>query len=122
MSEHEFLIELASRADCLLLLDINNVYVNSINHAFDADEYLRAIPRAKVAQVHLAGHERQGSFIIDTHNSPVIDEVWGLYERACRQWGLVATLIERDADIPPLEELLIELDKVRFCRQRALLP
>ncbi len=122
MSEQEFLVELANRADCLLLLDINNVYVNSINHAFDANEYLRAIPSAKVAQIHLAGHERQGSFIIDTHSTPVIDEVWALYERACRQWGLVATLIERDADIPPLEELLIELDKVRLCRQSALLP
>ncbi len=109
MTEWQFLAELASEADCLLLLDVNNVYVNSVNHGFDPDEFLRGIPADRVAQIHLAGHERQESFIIDTHDAPVADPVWALYQRSVRRLGAVSTMIERDANIPPLGELLDEL-------------
>ena len=109
MSEWEFLSRLSTEADCLLLLDVNNVYVNSVNHGFDADDFIRGVPAARVAQVHLAGHERHESFIIDTHDAPVADPVWALYERACARLGAISTMIERDANIPPLDELLTEL-------------
>ena len=113
MTEWQFLAELCARADCLLLLDVNNVYVNSVNHQFDPNDFLRAIPRQRVAQIHLAGHERQESFIIDTHDAPVADPVWDLYRRARERFGAVSTMIERDANIPPLQELLEELDIAR---------
>ena len=113
MSEWEFLTQLSQEADCLLLLDVNNVYVNSVNHHFDPDEFIRGIPGERVAQIHLAGHERQDTFIIDTHDSPIVDAVWGLYQRTCERLGGVSTMIERDANIPPLRELLAELDIAR---------
>jgi uncharacterized protein (UPF0276 family) len=113
MSEWEFLARLCVAADCRLLLDVNNVYVNSVNHGFDADEFIHGVPPDRVAQIHLAGHERQGSFIIDTHDAPVAPEVWALYQRAAARIGPVSTLIERDASIPPLGELLDELDVAR---------
>jgi uncharacterized protein (UPF0276 family) len=109
MSEWEFLSELSWRSDCLLLLDVNNVYVNSVNHHFDPDAFIRGVPRQRVAQIHLAGHERQDTFIIDTHDAPIADAVWQLYQSACKRFGPVSTMIERDANIPPLEELLEEL-------------
>ena len=109
MTEWQFLAELAVQADCLLLLDVNNVYVNSVNHGFDADDFLRGIPVERVAQIHLAGHERQETFIIDTHDAPVADPVWALYQRSLRRFGGISTMIERDANIPPLAELLEEL-------------
>jgi uncharacterized protein (UPF0276 family) len=109
MSEWEFLSELSRRSDCLLLLDVNNVYVNSVNHHFDPDAFIRGVPRQRVAQIHLAGHERQDTFIIDTHDAPIADVVWQLYQSACKRFGPVSTMIERDANIPPLEELLKEL-------------
>lgn len=113
LTEWEFLARLADAADCLLLLDVNNIYVNSVNHRFDPDEFVRGIPAARVAQIHLAGHEHQGSFIIDTHDAPVADPVWALYRRTRERLGPVATMIERDANIPPLGELLDELDLAR---------
>jgi|ERR1700722_562111 len=113
LTEWEFLAELSARADCLLLLDVNNVYVNSVNHHFDPDDFLRGIPRHRVAQIHLAGHERQESFIIDTHDAPVAESVWNLYRLAGERFGAVSTMIERDANIPPLEDLLEELDIAR---------
>lgn len=113
MTEWDFLARLAEAADCLLLLDINNVYVNSVNHHFDPDEFVRTIPAARVAQIHLAGHARQASFIIDTHDRPVAEPVWALYQRAMRRYGAVSTMIERDANIPPLEELVGELNLAR---------
>lgn len=113
MTEWEFLAELSREADCLLLLDVNNVYVNSVNHHFNPDEFIRGIPIERVAQIHLAGHERGESFIIDTHDAPIVDEVWALYRRTCRHLGAVSTMIERDAHIPPLHELLLELDLAR---------
>lgn len=109
LTEWQFLTELAAKADCLLLLDVNNVYVNSVNHGFDPDDFIRGVPVERVAQIHLAGHERQDTFIIDTHDAPVADPVWSLYQRAVRRFGGVSTMIERDANIPPLAELLDEL-------------
>lgn len=113
MSEWEFLAELSREADCLLLLDVNNVYVNSVNHHFDPHEFIRGIPVDRVAQIHLAGHERQETFIIDTHDAPIADDVWALYRRTREHVGTISTMIERDANIPPLEELLAELDIAR---------
>lgn len=115
MSEWEFLTQLAERADCLLLLDINNVHVNARNHGFDAQEYLRAIPPARVAELHLAGHsvvnDGAAELLIDTHDAPVPDVVWQLYQAAVERFGPVPTLIERDAKLPPLAELVAEADK-----------
>jgi uncharacterized protein (UPF0276 family) len=113
MTEWEFLAALSARADCLLLLDVNNVYVNSVNHQFDPDDFIRGVPAERVAQIHLAGHEVQDTFIIDTHDAPIADPVWALYRRTCARLGAVSTMIERDANIPPLSELLVELDVVR---------
>jgi hypothetical protein len=109
LTEWEFLAELSARADCLLLLDVNNVYVNSVNHRFDPNAFLDGVPRNRVAQIHLAGHERQKTFIIDTHDAPIADAVWAPYRRAFIRFGAVSTMIERDANIPPLQELLEEL-------------
>jgi uncharacterized protein (UPF0276 family) len=113
MTEWEFLAQLAERADCLLLLDVNNVFVNSVNHHFDPDEFIRGIPASRVAQIHLAGHERQDNYIIDTHDAPVDEAVWALYKRTRARLGPVATMIERDGNIPSLEELVAELDLAR---------
>lgn len=113
MSEWEFLREIAARADCLVLLDINNIYVSSVNHEFDPLTYLNAIPVERVWQFHLAGHRNLGDYIIDTHDEPVIDPVWELYAQAVRRFGRVSTMIERDDNIPPLPELLTELGHAR---------
>jgi hypothetical protein len=113
MNEWEFLTAIAERADCLILLDVNNIYVSSVNHEFDPYEYLRAIPPARVQQFHLAGHSHEGACIIDTHDHPIVDPVWQLYAEAVRRFPGVSTMIERDDNIPPLAELLVELDRAR---------
>jgi len=113
MSEWDFLAEICARADCLILLDINNIYVSAFNHGFDAQAFLNGIPPARVRQFHLAGHSNCGSHIIDTHDSPIIDPVWELYQAALRRFGKVATMIERDDHIPPLADLVTELDQAR---------
>lgn len=113
ISEWEFLREIAERADCLILLDINNIYVSAFNHNFDPLRYLQAIPVERVYQFHLAGHTRQDNLIIDTHDHPIADPVFDLYARAVERFGRVSTMIERDDNIPPLAELLDELDQVR---------
>ena len=113
ISEWDFLRAVAERADCLVLLDVNNIYVSSSNHRFDPAEYLAGIPAERVQQIHLAGHSHQGSMIIDTHDAPIIDPVWQLYVQAVRRFGPVSTMIERDDNIPPLAELLAELDHAR---------
>lgn len=120
MSEWDFLREVAQRADSLLLLDINNIYVSSYNHGFDPLEYIDAIPVNRVQQFHLAGHRNQGGYIIDTHDEPVIDRVWELYAHAVRRFGPVSTMIERDDNIPPLETLLVELERARTITRQAL--
>lgn len=122
MSEWEFLHAVAEEADCLLLLDVNNVYVSSVNHGFDALEYLNGIPAQRVQQMHLAGHSRQQNIIIDTHDAPICDEVFDLYAHACRRFGVVSSMVERDDDIPPLPELLEELQRVRQVAAQALPP
>jgi uncharacterized protein len=119
LTEWDFLAEVARRADCLILLDVNNVYVNSVNHEFDPLVYLDAIPVARVQQIHLAGHERRDDgLIVDTHDAPVAEAVWSLYEHARRRFGDVATMIERDSNIPPLAELVAELDRARSIAAR----
>jgi uncharacterized protein (UPF0276 family) len=111
--EAEFLAELAQRADCGILLDVNNVFVSAHNHGFDAEGYLARIPRERVFQIHLAGHSRERSLLIDTHDHPVCDEVWNLYEKAVRRLGPVSTLIEWDEQIPSLEVLTGEAARAR---------
>jgi hypothetical protein len=114
LTEWEFLVEVAQRADCLILLDVNNIYVSSVNHGFEPIDYLDAIPPDRVRQIHLAGHQnRPDGLIVDTHDAPISEAVWRLYEVARRRFGDVATMIERDSNIPPLAELLTELDRAR---------
>jgi hypothetical protein len=113
MPEWTFLAEVAKRADCRLLLDVNNIYVSSVNHGFDPLAYLHAIPADRVAQMHLAGHSVRNGYLIDTHDAPVTQPVWDLYRHAARRFPGVATMIERDDQIPPLGDLLAELDTAR---------
>jgi uncharacterized protein len=113
MTEWDFLREISESADCHILLDINNIYVSAFNHCFDPKAYLNAIPVNRVQQFHLAGHENYGDYIIDTHDAPVIDPVWELYAAAVRRFGPVSTMIERDDNIPPLAELMEELEHCR---------
>ena len=113
LEEWEFLAEVARRADCLILLDINNVYVSARNHGFDALRYLDGIPVERVQQFHLAGHEHGEALLVDTHDAPVPTPVWTLYEAAVRRFGAVSTMIERDDHMPPLGELLAELEHAR---------
>ena len=120
MSEPEFLREVCERADCLLLLDLNNVYVNARNHGHDAHAFLREIPPARVRQIHLAGHSDHGDHLVDTHDHPVAGPVWELYREACARFGSVATMIERDDRIPPLADLVGELDIARRIARAAL--
>ena len=113
MTEWEFINLIAEQADCLLLLDVNNIYVSSYNHQFDAKAFIDGVPKNRIQQIHLAGHHNHGDYIIDTHDAPVIDPVWDLYEYAIARLGQVSTMIERDDHIPELEVLVEELDKAR---------
>ena len=113
MPEWAFMGELLRLADCELLLDVNNVYVSSVNHRFDPHSYIDAIPPARVRQIHLAGHETHDGYLIDTHDHPVCEAVWQLYGYTLRHCGSVPTMIERDDNIPDLHELLDELDLAR---------
>ncbi|MDE1885021.1 MAG: DUF692 domain-containing protein [Xanthomonadaceae bacterium] len=113
MPEWEFLAAIAERADCLILLDVNNIHVSARNHGFDAHDYLAGIPPRRVQQFHLAGHTFQNNLVIDTHDQPVPDPVWDLYADAVRRFGPVSTMIERDDNIPELGELVAELDHAR---------
>ena len=108
ISEWEFLGELARRADCGLLLDVNNVFVSAHNHGFDPEAFLGGVPVDRVKQIHLAGHSDHGTHLLDSHDHPVCDGVWALYRSAVERFGAVSTLIERDDDIPPLSEVIAE--------------
>jgi uncharacterized protein (UPF0276 family) len=127
MAEWEFLATLASESDCAILLDVNNLYVNAVNHGFDPREYLNSIPPRAVQEIHLAGHsvERLGTreLLIDTHAAPVCSAVWELYGAALERFGPVYTLIEWDAQLPALDVLLSEVRKIeqalRVCRADA---
>ncbi len=109
--EWDFVREVAARAGCKILLDVNNIHVNAVNHGFDAQTYLDAIPAGQVGEIHLAGFEDTGDVLIDTHGAAVCDEVWALYEKAIARLGPVPTLIEWDTDIPALDVLLAEAQK-----------
>ncbi|HEY1092444.1 MAG TPA: DUF692 domain-containing protein, partial [Burkholderiaceae bacterium] len=117
MSEAEFIAELLRRTGCGLLLDVNNIYVSSRNHGFDARHYVDLMPPGQVQQIHLAGHEDQGDLVIDTHDHPICEAVWDLYGYTVGRIGPRPTMIERDDHIPPLPDLLAELDRARALAQ-----
>ena len=120
MTEWEFLTEVAERADCGILLDVNNIYVSSVNHRFNPLDYVENVPQERVAQIHIAGHTKYRKYILDTHDHPVIDPVWKLYETALRRCGPTATLLEWDDRIPSFEEVHAEALKAnRFLRTLA---
>ena len=118
MTEWQFLAEVAQRADCAILLDINNIYVSSVNHGFDALTYLKSVPKSRVRQFHLAGHRDMQGHLIDTHDHPIAAPVWELYAQAVAHFGAVPTMIERDDNIPPLGELVAELNVAREVARR----
>jgi hypothetical protein len=114
MDEISFISAILDEADCKLLLDVNNIYVNSVNHRYDASAFLRALPGERIAYVHIAGHYNEAEdLIVDTHGADVIDPVWGLLEEAYEQFGVLPTLLERDFNIPPFKELMTEVSQIR---------
>lgn len=120
MTEWEFLNEIVERADCGILLDVNNIYVSSRNHEFNPFDYLNAVDPARVAQIHIAGHSKFEKYILDTHDHPVIDPVWRLYAHAIERFGPTATLLEWDDRIPPFDEVHAEARKAaRYMPQQA---
>ncbi|MCX2982079.1 DUF692 domain-containing protein [Halieaceae bacterium IMCC14734] len=120
MSEAEFINAVLAEADCDLLLDVNNVYVNSINHGYDASEFLRQLPLERARYIHIAGHYDEAEDLkVDTHGTDVIDPVWELLDEAYALCGALPTLLERDFNLPPMQELLLEIDRIRGCQQAA---
>jgi uncharacterized protein (UPF0276 family) len=123
LSEREFLLAVLEEADCDLMLDINNIVVNSINHRYDAGEFLRAMPAERIRYFHLAGHYvEEEDLRIDTHGSPVGEQAWSLLEEAYSLYGPVPTLLERDFNIPPIEELLAEVGRIRALQSASEKP
>jgi uncharacterized protein len=120
MPEWEFLAGVAARADCGILLDVNNVHVNARNHGFDAAAYLAGVPVGALGQIHLAGHTDMGAYLFDTHDGPVADAVWALYRDAIRRFGRVSTLVEWDDHIPELEVLQAEAEHARAIESAVL--
>ena len=120
MEEWEFVSAVVEEADCLLLLDVNNIYVSSVNHDFNPLDYLDGVPASRVQQFHLAGHSDFGDYIVDTHDAPIVENVWSLYAEAVKRFADVSTMIERDDHIPPLSDLLIELEQVRRIAEHQL--
>jgi uncharacterized protein (UPF0276 family) len=119
LEEIEFLNAVVEQADCELLLDINNIYVNSVNHGYDPNAFLAAIPADRVAYAHIAGHYVEAEdLIVDSHGAEVIDPVWGLLEQAYRLYGTFPTLLERDFNIPPLPDLLDEVRTIRSIQRK----
>lgn len=113
MSEIDFLNAVLQEADCDLLLDVNNIYVNSINHGYDADSFLAGIPAERILYLHVAGHYQEAAdLIVDTHGAEVIDPVWQLLDKTYARFGVIPTLLERDFNIPPLPELFAELHRI----------
>jgi uncharacterized protein (UPF0276 family) len=119
-SEWQFLSALSELSGCELLLDVNNVYVSARNHGFDAWTFISSLPKQRIRQLHLAGHSDYGRYLIDTHDQPVSDPVWQLYQRTLQHLGSVSTLLERDDHFPDLDELLGELNKARRFAAEAL--
>ena len=119
MDEIEFINAVLEDADCELLLDVNNIYVNSINHKYDAEEFLKALPANRVQYFHVAGHYQEDEdLLVDTHGTPIVNPVWDLLDKAYEHFGVVPTLLERDFNIPPLEELLEEIDQINALQQK----
>jgi uncharacterized protein (UPF0276 family) len=119
MEEIEFLNAVLAEADCQLLLDVNNVYVNSINHRYDPDNFIEALPAERIAYIHVAGHYQEATdLLIDTHGAGVTDPVWALLDKTYQRFGVIPTLLERDFNIPPLPELLGEVDTIHKLQQR----
>ena len=113
MSEIEFINAVLAEADCNLLLDVNNIYVNSINHQYDAEQYLKALPAERIVYMHVAGHYQEAEdLIVDTHGADVIDPVWEILDKTYEHLGVIPTLLERDFNIPPVPELLLEVDTI----------
>ncbi len=120
MGESEFINAVVKQADCALLLDVNNIYVNSINHNYDPYEFLKSLPGERTAYIHVAGHYVEADDLrVDTHGAPVIDPVWDLLACAYREFGVKPTLLERDFNIPPVPELLNELQQIRAIQATA---
>jgi uncharacterized protein len=117
MTEWEFLAAVASEADCGILLDINNIFVSAFNHDFDAVRYIDSVPVERVIQFHLAGHSDHGAYLLDTHDHPVCEQVWSLYERAVRRFGPVSALVEWDDNIPEFEVLSATAERARTIHQ-----
>ena len=114
MQEIEFVNAVLEEADCDLLIDINNIYVNSINHRYDAEDFMKSLPAERIAYAHIAGHYEEAEDLrIDTHGANVIDPVWALLEKAYEHYGVFPTLLERDFNIPKFDELMIEVDKIQ---------
>ena len=122
MTEWEFLAELTRRTGCWLLFDVNNVYVSAYNHDYDPMTFLAGIPNDRVVQFHMAGHSHMGTHIIDTHDNDVCEDVWDLYVEALKRFGAVSTIIERDDNIPPLAELMPEVERLRSVAHEVLAP
>ncbi|WP_295626068.1 DUF692 domain-containing protein [uncultured Nitrosomonas sp.] len=121
MEEIDFLNAVLQEADCDLLLDVNNIYVNSINHCYDAEAFLRGLPAERIRYIHVAGHYQEAEdLIVDTHGADVIDPVWRLLEKAYQHFGVIPTLLERDFNLPPLAELLQEVDIIHALQSKWL--
>lgn len=119
MSELEFLNAVLIEADCDLLLDVNNIYVNSVNHGYNAAEFLAGLPAQRVAYGHIAGHYKEAEdLIVDTHGADVIPGVWALLDRAYSLFGVFPTVLERDFNIPPVDDLLAEVNRISELQQR----
>jgi len=114
ITELDFILTVLDEADCLLLLDVNNIYVNSVNHNYDPAAFLRRLPHERIAYAHIAGHSGAApELIVDTHGTAVIDPVWDLLDAAYAEFGVFPTMLERDVNIPPLEEVLLEVTRIR---------
>jgi uncharacterized protein (UPF0276 family) len=118
ITEWDFLSEIVDQADCGILLDVNNIFVSGFNHDFEPLDYLKALPKDRIGQIHIAGHEHNGDYIVDTHDHPVCDDVWELYEQALKLFGPTSSMIERDDNIPPLQELIDELNHARMIGEK----
>lgn len=123
MSESEFINAVLAEADCDLLLDVNNIYVNSVNHGYDADEFLRSLPLARARYIHVAGHYVEAEDLrVDTHGADVIDPVWALLDSAYQLCGPLPTLLERDFNFPPMVDMLAEVNMIRRAQSRVQMP